>query len=74
MDSLTQWRVKFNQGLIKTFIADRSTSLGDFVGAIGALGRFRQVTFLPDVTREAAGVLVRTGNAVLVEVRRQRAA
>lgn len=69
-ETLLQVRVKFNQGLVKTFIVPKETTVQDFRAAVGCLGKFRQVTFQPDVSREVANLLAGTGNATIIEVRR----
>lgn len=70
MDTLQQAQVRYNQGITKIFLAPRDLLLSDFVGAIRAFGRFRSVRFYPDVSQEAAEVLVRSGNATIIRIRR----
>lgn len=66
-----QVQVKFAQGLVKTFIADKEILLCDFVGAVSAFGKQKSIRFLPDVDRATADFLVNAGNAVMVEPRRE---
>lgn len=65
-----QVQVKFSQGLVKLFLVPPETTCSDFVQVVSAFGRHRSIRYLPDVDAAAAELLVSTGNATKMEVRR----
>lgn len=65
--------VTFNQGLVKTFLVPQETLMMDFVAAVRAFGKFRSMRFYPDVDQAAASLLAATGNATIMELRREKA-
>ena len=61
-------QVSFNQGLVKTFLADPNCRLFVFTDTIKRIGRVRSWRFQPDVYDGAAvRLMLDSGNAVLVE-------
>ena len=68
-----QVQVVYRQGVVKTFVAPEGMLLEDFTHVVKAQGKIKTVRFLPDIDQATADFLVSTGNAVKVEVRREKA-
>ncbi len=71
MKMYTHVQVVYRQGLVKAFVAPHGEMLmEDFMKVVRAEGKVKTVRFLPDIDQAAADVLVKSGSAVKVEVRR----
>jgi len=69
MEMLLSVQIVYRQGLVKTFIAGQETLLSDFMKIARAEGKIKVVRFLPDVEKAVADLLVRSGNATMIEMR-----
>lgn len=68
-----QVQVVFRQGVVKTYVAPMGELLmEDFMKVVRTEGKVKTVRFLPDIEDGVANFLVTSGNAVKVEVRREK--
>lgn len=73
MDNYLQVQVVYNQGLVKIFLANQEILLAEFINAARAYGRIKVMRFMPNVDQYAAKLLVDTGNAVMVNAKKEPA-
>jgi len=71
MEMFLSVQVVYRQGLVKQYLAPQNILMVDFMRVVRAEGKIKTIRYLPDVDRQAADLLVSTGNATRVEVRRQ---
>lgn len=73
MKRYLQVQVVYRQGLVKSYLAEENILLKDFEHVVKAMGKIKTVRWLPDVDQATADLLVRTGAATMIEVRRVEA-
>ncbi len=67
-----QVQVVYRQGLVKTFLAPKEILMDDFMKYVRATGKIKTTRFMPDVGEAEAIQMVKSGEAVKVEVRREK--